>query len=112
MEESTYALYLFYRSGLFGIVIIQTDDILIFANNNFASEEEVEIKAAKIMMKDQEYFAPTQLLKFNEAQINLDSESIILTKESHIDRILLVTDYDADSASSKRIIRKKLLSKE
>lgn len=47
MRESSYNLYLLYNFGPFGIVGIQTDDILILADNNFASVEENAIKLAK-----------------------------------------------------------------
>ncbi len=112
MEKSTYNPYFLYRSGPFGIVGIQTDDTLILANNDFASKEEVEIKARKIMTKDREHFTFIQPLKFNGAQIKLNSEGIVLTKESHEGEILLVTDHDADSTSSKGITKKKLSPQE
>lgn len=50
-------------------------------------------------------------MKFNEAQIKLDSKKIVLTKESYVDGILLNTNHDADAISSREIIRKKLLPK-
>ena len=112
MEESTYNPCLFYRSSLFGIMEIKTNDILILADNNFANKEEAQIKAIKIMTKNQEHFTPTQPLKFNRAQIKLDSEGIVLTKKSHIDGIFLVIDHNTDSTSLGKITKKKFLSKE
>ena len=112
MEELTYNFYLLYRSGPFGIVRMQTDDILIFANNNFASKKKADIKVAKIITKDQEQFTFTQTLKFNGAQIKLDSKGILLTKKSHVDGIFLVTDHNADSTSLRGITKKKLSPKE
>lgn len=64
MKESIYNLYLLYKSGPFGIMEMQTDDILILADNNFTRKEEVEIKVVKIITKDQEYLTPIQPLKF------------------------------------------------
>ncbi len=64
------------------------------------------------MTKDREYFTCTKLIKFNGAQIKLDSDGIVLTKDSHIGGILLVTDHNADSTSSRGITRKKLSTKE
>ena len=58
MEELTHDPCLLYRSGPFGIVGMQTNDTLILAYNDFASKEEVEIKVAKIMTKDQEHHTP------------------------------------------------------
>ncbi len=52
IKKSTYDPCIFYRSGPFGIMGIQTNDTLILANNNFASKEKAETKAVKIMMKD------------------------------------------------------------
>ena len=112
MEELTYDLCLLYKCVPFGIVEMQTNDTLILADNDFASKEEAEIKAAKIMTKDREYLTFTQPLKFNRAQIKLDSEGIVLTKESHVGGIFLVTDHNADSTCSRGITKKKLSPKE
>ena len=81
MEELIYNLCFFYRSSLFTIMEMQINDILILVNNNLANKKEVEIKAAKIMTKDQKYLTPTQPLKFNKVQIKLDLKSIILKKK-------------------------------
>lgn len=110
--ESIYDPWLLYKFGPFGIVEMQTDDILILANNNFASKKEVAIKVAKIIKKDWEHLTSIQPLKFNRTQIKLDSENIVLIKKSYVSDILLVTDYDIDSISSRGVTRKKLLLKE
>lgn len=55
MEESIYNLCLFHRSGLFGIIGIQTNNTLILADNNFASKDKIEIKTTNIITKDQEH---------------------------------------------------------
>ena len=64
------------------------------------------------MTKDQEHLTSSHPLKFNGAQIKLDSEGIVLTKKSHIGDILPVTNRDADSTSLRGITRKKLSRKE
>ena len=64
------------------------------------------------MTKNREHFTPAHLLKFNGAQIKLDSNRIVLTKESYVEGILPVTDHAANSTSSKGITRKKLSPKE
>ena len=112
MRESIHDLCLLYSSGPFGIVEIQTDDILILADNNFAGKEETVIQSAKIMTKEREYLTHAHPLKFNGAQIKLDSNGIVLMKASHVGDILPVTDNIADSTSSRGIIRKKLSLKE
>lgn len=52
MKESTYNPCFFYTFGLFDIIEIQINDILILANNNFVSKEKAAIKSAKIITKD------------------------------------------------------------
>lgn len=61
------------------------------------------------MIKDKKYLISIHSLKFNDAQIQLDLNSIVLTKKRQVGEILLVTDHAADFTSSRRIIRKKLL---
>lgn len=87
---------------------MQTNDILILADNNFASTEEKAIKSTKIMTKDRKHFTSTHSLKFNSAKIKLNSNGIVLIKKSHVCAIFLVTNHDADSISLKRITKKKL----
>lgn len=53
MKESTYDFCLFYTFDLFGIVGIQTDDILIFVDDNFAYNKEKAVREVKMMIKDQ-----------------------------------------------------------
>lgn len=59
------------------------------------------------MIKDREYLIPTQFPKFNDIQIKLDSNGIVLIKET-----FLIIDHAVNSTSFGEIIRKKLLSKE
>ena len=112
MTESSYDPCLCFRFELLRIVGMQTDDTLILADNNFVSTEEEEIKSAKIMTKDREYLTPAYPLKFNGAQIKLDSNGIVLTKQSHVKGILPVIDHAADFTSSREITRKNLSPKE
>ncbi len=64
------------------------------------------------MTKDRKYPISAQPIKFNKAQINLDSDGIVLTKESYVSGILLVTDHNADFTSSRGITRKNLSPEE
>ena len=65
MIESIYNPCLFYSFSLFGIVEIQTDNILILADNDFASIKKNAIRLIKIMIKNKEYFTPIYFPKFN-----------------------------------------------
>ena len=112
MTESTYNPCLLYRSGPLEILRIQIDNTLILANNNFASMEEEAFKDTKIITKDWKYLTFTKSIKFNKAQIKLDSNGIVLTKKSHVGGIFLVTKHDADSTSLSEIAKKKLSLKE
>lgn len=78
IRESTYNPCLFFRSELFGFVEIQINNTLILANENFANNEEEAIKLVKIMTKNGKYLTLTHLLKFNDVQIKLNSNSIVL----------------------------------
>lgn len=51
-KKLIYDSFFFYSSGLFGIVEMQTNDILILANNDFVSKEKAAIKSVKIMTKN------------------------------------------------------------
>ena len=114
MRELIYDSYvLFSFNPVFCIVGMQgTNDTFILADNNFANIEKVTIESAKIMTKNKSYFTLTHLLKFNGAHIRLELNGIVLTKDSHLGGILLLTNNVADSTSSRRIKRKKLSLKE
>lgn len=86
---------------------MQTDDMLILANNNFARKEEATIQTAKIMIKDRGYLTSSHLLKFNGAQIELNLKKIVLIKESHVNSIFFITNHNIDSTSLSRIMKKK-----
>lgn len=81
MRESIYNPCFFYRTDPYRYVGIQTNDILILANNYFTSKKEKTIKLAKIMTKNKKYLTSIKPLKFNSAQIKFDSDSIMLTKK-------------------------------
>lgn len=56
---------------------MQSDNILILANNDFANIEENIIKSAKIMVKSRKHFTSIQPLKFNGLQIKPNSNRIV-----------------------------------
>ena len=94
------------------IVGMQINDILILADNNFGSNKEETIKVAKLMTKNRKQLTPAQPIKFNGAQIKLNSNGKVLTKESHVGGILPVKGHDVDSINLRGITRKKLSLKE
>lgn len=112
MIELIYDPCFLYSSSSLGIIRMQIDDILILADNNFASTKENAIRLAKIMTKNKEHLTSAHLLKFNGVQIKLNLNRIVLTKESYVKEILLITDHAADFTSLRGIIKKKLSSKE
>lgn len=65
-----------------------------------------------MIIKDREYLTLIHRLKFNGAQIKLNSNDIILIKKSYIGGIFLITNHATDFTSSKGIIRNKLSLKE
>lgn len=67
------------------------------------------IRLAKVIKKDKEYPTSTHFLKFNNIQIKLNLNKIILIKNCYIKDILLIIDYVIDFTSFGKIIRKKLL---
>lgn len=71
----------FFRYELLKIVRIQIDNILILANNNFASIEKKYIKYVKIITKNRKNFTFVCFLKFNDIENKLDSNNIILAKK-------------------------------
>lgn len=110
--EFIYNLCLFYKFDLLEIVKMQTNNILILANNNFTNNKENIIKEVKIIIKDYKYLSSAQPIKFNRVQIKLDSNTIIFIKKSQVNDIFLAIGYNIDLTSFRKIIRKKLLLKE
>jgi hypothetical protein len=65
----TYNLCLLYSNKPFGIVGLQTDNTLFFADKTFADAEENKLYKAKFIAKEQERLTVTVPLKFNRAII-------------------------------------------
>lgn len=63
------------------------------------------------MIKDYKYLIFIKFIIFNRTQIKLDWKDILLSKNSYIDIICLVIDYNIDFTILKNIIKKKLLFK-
>lgn len=90
---------------------MQTDNIIILADDNFNCIEKKTVKNTKIMTKNWEDLISAKSVNFNRAQIKLDLNNIYLTKNSHVGGIFLVTTHDANCTNLKRITKKKLLHK-
>ncbi len=79
MIQFTYDLCLLYKtlfvdktfdkSIISDLVEMQTDDILLLANQTFAALKKETIKSAKIMIKNRERLISDNSLKFNETRI-------------------------------------------
>ena len=79
METLTFDSYLLItrnKDGLFGIVIMQTDDILILGDNAFVELERIELKKAKLMVKPIESLARNTLLIFNGYKLVINGSSL------------------------------------
>ena len=63
------------------------------------------------MTKDHKHLNFSYSLKFNRAQIKLNSKKTILIQENHIGSIFSVTNRDVAFTSSRGITRKKLSPK-
>lgn len=111
MKDLIYKFCFFYSFSSFGIVKIWINNILILANKDFVNKKKVAIKFIKITTKNWKHLIFLQSVKFNEAQIKLNLEEIVLTKKSYISNIFLVTNHNRNFISSKKIIKKKLFSK-
>ncbi len=85
MMESTYDSCLLYTDGSnkgFGVVGLQTDNILILANDIFAAVKEKELKEAKLLAKDREKLTLNTPIKFNGVYIRLaDDNSLFLSQK-------------------------------
>lgn len=92
---------------LLGIVKIQIDNTKILADNNFASNEQKTIKEAKIMTKDCKYLISAQFIKFNKTKIKIDLNIIVLTKESYVSCIFLITHQKVWPSHNERAIRRR-----
>lgn len=90
---------------------MQTNNTLIFANNNFVSKDKKSVKDVKIIIKSWKYFIFIQLIKFKKAYIKFNLNSRILTKKRYKDSIFFIIKYNIDFINSKKIIKKKLLLK-
>ena len=82
MSKSTYNPCLLYtNNNRFGIVRLQTNNILFLTNNIFTTTEDTKLKEANFSVKEREKLTLTILIKFNGGQIKLDNNLLLLTQE-------------------------------
>lgn len=112
MTESTYDSCLLYSTGPLGVVGLQTDDTLILATSDFATEEDQAIKAANFMTKDRECLTTRHPIKFNGMRIELLEDGITIKNASHLGGISPIRNQVASSTSSRGVVREKLTSKD
>ena len=112
MIKSTYDSCLFHSIESFDLIDFQTDDILIFVNNDFVIKKNEIIKTVNIMIKKRECFNITNSIKFNDMKIKLQkNETIIIKYASYVKNISSIKNQNFSFISAKNIIRKKLISK-
>jgi hypothetical protein len=84
---------------------LQTDDTLFVRDKGFAKKEQVKLKEAKFIAKEQECLTPSYNLKFNSNIIRLENNRITLTQERQYTNLNLVRSENATITSSKGAIR-------
>ncbi len=94
------------------IVDMQTNDILILVNSNFAAVKKKAITDVKIMTKSRNSLDSNSSLNFNDMIIDRQENDIYLRQISQSDHFQLIQDIDIAIISSKDKIRFALTSKE
>jgi hypothetical protein len=90
---------------------MQTNDILILIDSNFAAAKKKAITDAKIMIKTRNNLESNSSLKFNDTIIERQENDIYLRQISQSDHFQLIKDVDIASINSKNKIRLALISK-
>ncbi len=93
------------------IVNMQTNDILILIDSNFAVAKKKAIIDAKIMTKSRNNLESNFSLKFNDTIIKRQENDIYLRQISQFDHFQLIKDVDIAIISFRDKIRLALISK-
>jgi hypothetical protein len=93
------------------IVDMQTNNILILIDSNFAITKKKAIIDAKIMIKSRNNLESNFSLKFNDTIIERQENDIYLKQISQSDHLQLIKNVDITIISSKSKIRSALTSK-
>jgi hypothetical protein len=101
---------LFLRTNM-SIVNMQTNDILILIDSNFATTKKKAITDAKIMIKSRDNLESNFSLKFNDTIIERQENDIYLRQISQFDHLQLIKDVDIAIISFKNKIKFALTSK-
>jgi hypothetical protein len=98
---------------------MQTDDILMLRDDQFAELEEKELKKAKLTFKKRKMLITFTSIKFNDEVISLievtskDNYNLSLTQLKQFDQIRLINmSISIDLISSRGQIRKSVTSKD
>ncbi len=96
------------------IVSMQTDDILILADQSFAVVEKEAIHSAKILIKTRKQLNLENSLKFNDTRVERigSNDAIYFRQETHIQDIQLIQSIDIIITSVRDKMRIKLITKE
>jgi hypothetical protein len=93
------------------IVNMQTNDILILIDSNFAAAKKKAIINAKIMIKSRNNLESNSSLKFNDTIIERQENDIYLKQIFQSDHFQLIKNIDIATISFKNKIRLALTSK-
>ncbi len=93
------------------VVDMQTDDILILIDSNFAAAKEKAIINAEIMIKSRDNLESNSSLKFNDTIIERQKNDIYLRQISQFDHLQLIKNVDIATISFKNKIKLALISK-
>jgi hypothetical protein len=93
------------------IVDMQTNDILILIDSNFAVAKNEAIIDVKIMTKSRDNLESKFSLKFNDTIIERQENDIYLRQISQSDHLQLIKDVDIAIINSRDKIRLALISK-
>ncbi len=93
---------------------MQTDDILILADQSFAVVEKEAIHSAKILIKTRKQLNLENSLKFNDTRVERigSNDAIYFRQETHIQDIQLIQSIDIIITSVRDKMRIKLITKE
>ncbi len=94
------------------IVDMQTDDILILIDLNFATAKKKAIVDVKIMTKSRDHLDSNFSLKFNDTIIERQENDIYFRQISQLDHLQLIQNVDIAIISFKDKVRLALISKE
>jgi hypothetical protein len=94
------------------IVDMQTNDILILIDLNFATAKKKTIIDVKIMIKSRDHLDSNSSLKFNDTIIERQENDSYFRQISQFDHFQLIQNVDIAIISSRSKVRLALISKE